>query len=122
MATNLVRRIEPQPSEPIPAALGIVETDIPARLDRLPWARFHTLVVVALGITWILPERREKELGSALCQLGRWAASAIMRAAGLASFRRFGRGMPASIQRSISWNSSSISTSDETFFSTRPCA
>ena len=54
MATNLVRRIEPQPSEPMPAALGIVETDIPARLDRLPWARFHTLVVVALGITWIL--------------------------------------------------------------------
>jgi MFS family permease len=33
---------------------GIVETDIPARLDRLPWGRFHTLVVVALGITWIL--------------------------------------------------------------------
>jgi MFS family permease len=32
----------------------IVETDIPARLDRLPWARFHTLVVVALGVTWIL--------------------------------------------------------------------
>ena len=29
-------------------------TDIPARLDRLPWSRFHTLVVVALGITWIL--------------------------------------------------------------------
>src|SRR5579862_4726872 len=40
----------PQPSE----ALAIVETDIPARLDRLPWARFHTLVVVALGITWVL--------------------------------------------------------------------
>ncbi len=32
----------------------IVVTDIPARLDRLPWGRFHTLVVVALGITWIL--------------------------------------------------------------------
>jgi MFS family permease len=31
----------------------VVETDIPARLDRLPWSRFHTLVVVALGITWI---------------------------------------------------------------------
>src|SRR5215813_12437315 len=30
------------------------ETDIPARLDRLPWGRFHTLVVIALGITWIL--------------------------------------------------------------------
>ncbi len=33
---------------------SIVETDIPARLDRLPWTRFHTLVVAALGITWIL--------------------------------------------------------------------
>ena len=32
----------------------IVETDIPARLDRLPWGRFHTLVVIALGVTWIL--------------------------------------------------------------------
>jgi MFS family permease len=30
------------------------DTDIPARLDRLPWSRFHWLIVVALGITWIL--------------------------------------------------------------------
>ena len=37
-----------------PPSHGIVETDIPARLDRLPWHRFHTLVVAALGITWIL--------------------------------------------------------------------
>lgn len=29
-------------------------TDVPARLDRLPFSRFHRLVVVALGITWIL--------------------------------------------------------------------
>lgn len=29
-------------------------TRIPARLDRLPWSRFHWLVVVALGVTWIL--------------------------------------------------------------------
>ena len=33
---------------------AIIETDIPARLDRLPWTRFHTLVVIALGITWVL--------------------------------------------------------------------
>ena len=33
---------------------GQITTDIPARLDRLPWGRFHTLVVVALGVTWIL--------------------------------------------------------------------
>jgi MFS family permease len=31
-----------------------IETDIPARLDRLPWGAFHTFVAVALGITWIL--------------------------------------------------------------------
>lgn len=37
----------------IPAS-DIIECNVPARLDRLPWGRFHTLVVVALGITWIL--------------------------------------------------------------------
>ncbi|MCF1505732.1 MFS transporter [Afifella sp. H1R] len=31
-----------------------IETLIPARLDRLPWSRFHWLIVFALGITWIL--------------------------------------------------------------------
>src|SRR5579859_8018675 len=35
-------------------ASATIETDIPARLDRLPWSGFHSLVVVALGITWIL--------------------------------------------------------------------
>jgi MFS family permease len=30
------------------------ETDIPARLDRLAFGRFHWMVVVALGVTWIL--------------------------------------------------------------------
>jgi MFS family permease len=29
-------------------------TDIPARLDRLPWSRWHWLVVIALGITWVI--------------------------------------------------------------------
>src|SRR5271166_3264856 len=32
----------------------IIETRAPARLDRLPWGRFHTLVILALGITWVL--------------------------------------------------------------------
>ncbi len=32
----------------------VFETDLPARLDRLPWGRFHTLLVFALGITWLL--------------------------------------------------------------------
>jgi MFS family permease len=34
--------------------LGLYATDVPRRLERLPWGRFHTLVVIALGITWIL--------------------------------------------------------------------
>ena len=31
-----------------------IKTTVPARLDRLPWAHFHLMVVVALGITWVL--------------------------------------------------------------------
>ena len=33
---------------------GTIKTDIPARLDRLPWARWHWLVVIGLGTVWIL--------------------------------------------------------------------
>ena len=33
---------------------GVIETSIPARLDSLRWSGFHTRVVLALGITWIL--------------------------------------------------------------------
>ncbi len=42
-----------RPIHPGPAGEAIT-TDIPARLDRLPWTRFHVLIVVALGITWVL--------------------------------------------------------------------
>jgi MFS family permease len=38
---------------PVESADPVVETDVPARLDRLPWGRFHSRVVAALGITWI---------------------------------------------------------------------
>ena len=33
---------------------GRIETNIPARLDRLPWAKFHWMVVIGLGTVWIL--------------------------------------------------------------------
>ena len=33
---------------------GRITTDIPARLDRLPWAGWHWLVVIGLGTVWIL--------------------------------------------------------------------
>ena len=34
--------------------LGQITTDIPARMDRLPWARWHWLIVIGLGTVWIL--------------------------------------------------------------------
>ncbi len=38
-----------------PAAEGSVFiSDIPGRLDRLPWSRWHWLVAIELGITWVL--------------------------------------------------------------------
>ena len=36
------------------AHTDVVETSVPTRLDRLRWGRFHTLIVLALGITWVL--------------------------------------------------------------------
>ncbi len=41
-------------SPPETVTTEIVTTDVPTRLDALPWRRFHWLVVSALGVTWIL--------------------------------------------------------------------
>jgi MFS family permease len=41
-----------------------ITTDIPARIDRLPWSRFHMLVVIALGVTWVLDGLEVTILGS----------------------------------------------------------
>lgn len=62
-------------SSPTPAAT-VFETDVPARLDRLPWCRFHTLVLVALGITWVL-DGLEVTLAGALA--GALRASPVLR-------------------------------------------
>jgi MFS family permease len=40
--------------EPLATTPTRITTDIPFRLDRLPWARWHWLIVIGLGITWIL--------------------------------------------------------------------
>jgi MFS family permease len=41
-----------------------IETDIPARLDRLPWSRWHWLVVIGLGTVWILDGLQVTIVGS----------------------------------------------------------
>lgn len=33
---------------------GTITTEVPARLDRLPWSRWHWMIVVGLGTVWIL--------------------------------------------------------------------
>ena len=37
-----------------PQQFGTIETNIPARLDRLPWSRWHWKILVGLGTVWIL--------------------------------------------------------------------
>jgi MFS family permease len=37
-----------------PHATGPFSTDVPARLDRLRWSSFHTLLIAALGTSWII--------------------------------------------------------------------
>src|SRR4051812_5131097 len=39
---------------PAPTAPRTIETDIPARMDRLPWSRWHWMVIIGLGTVWIL--------------------------------------------------------------------
>ena len=34
--------------------LSTITTDIPARLDRLPWSRWHWKILIGLGTVWIL--------------------------------------------------------------------
>jgi MFS family permease len=71
----------------------MISSDIPARLDRLPWSRFHVLILIGLGITWILdgievtivgaiaPVLRDNEtLGLSAGQIGN-AASAYVTGA-----------------------------------------
>ncbi len=43
----------------------IIESDVPARLDRLPWSGWHWRIVIALSITWLL-DGLETMLGGAL--------------------------------------------------------
>ncbi|QFZ76121.1 MFS transporter [Streptomyces fagopyri] len=44
----------PSPPVPVPASTGTVTTSVPSRLDRLPWSRWHWMIVIGLGTVWIL--------------------------------------------------------------------
>jgi MFS family permease len=52
-------------SSPATGAIAYcIETNIPARLDRLPWSRWHSLVTFALGVTWLLDGLESNLAGS----------------------------------------------------------
>ena len=53
---------------------GTIETDIPARLDRLPWSRFHWLIIIGLGTAWILDGLEVNVIGSISSRLSEHGA------------------------------------------------
>ena len=79
-----------------------ITSDVPARLDRLPWSRWHWKVVIALGVSWLLDGLevtvvgalgptlgRDDTLGLSAAHIG-WAASAYIAGAVLGALV-FGR-------------------------------
>src|SRR3954449_5800430 len=48
---------------------GVIRTRIPARLDRLPWSRFHWRIVIGLGTVWILDGLEVTIVGSIASRL-----------------------------------------------------
>src|SRR6202163_2183113 len=59
---------------------AIIATDIPARLDALPFGRFHLLVIVALGVTWILDGLEVTLAGALSGELKQGSALALSNA------------------------------------------
>jgi len=80
----------------------VIRTDIPARLDRLPWSRWHWRIVLALGVAWVLDGLEVTVVGSIGAVLARpdtlalsataigWAGSAYVGGAVLGALY-FGR-------------------------------
>jgi MFS family permease len=51
------------------SASGVVETNVPGRIDRLPWSRWHWLVVLSLGAVWVLDGLEVTIVGAISSQL-----------------------------------------------------
>ena len=57
-----------------------IETDVPARLDRLPWSKFHWLVVIGLGTVWILDGLEVTLVGSVAGRLTEKGSGIVINA------------------------------------------
>ncbi|MEU6722744.1 MFS transporter [Nonomuraea wenchangensis] len=51
--------------------VGTVTTKVPARLDRLPWSRWHWMIVIGLGTVWILDGLEVTIVGNLSAQLAK---------------------------------------------------
>jgi MFS family permease len=60
---------------------GTIRTHIPARLDRLPWARFHWIVIAGLGTAWILDGLEVNVVGSISSRISESGAGTGLTAA-----------------------------------------
>lgn len=66
------------------ATIGVIETKIPSRLDRLPWSRFHWRVVTGLGTAWILDGLEITIVGSIASRLTSHGSGLVISSAGSA--------------------------------------
>lgn len=58
-----------------------LKTDLTARLDRLPWGRFHTVITIALGVGWTLAAFQTNIIGNILGQVAQlWRLSPNLEA------------------------------------------
>jgi MFS family permease len=65
---------------------GTIRTRIPARLDRLPWSRFHWIVVLGLGTAWVLDGLEVNIVGSISARLAEPGAGAGLAKADISSW------------------------------------
>ena len=63
--------------------LGTIRTNVPERLDRLPWSRFHWRVVIGLGTVWILDGLEVTIVGAIAARLIEPEARLGLSAAGI---------------------------------------
>ena len=63
--------------------LGTIRTQIPARLDRLPWSRFHWRIVAGLGTVWILDGLEVTIVGSIASRLTEKGSGISISASGI---------------------------------------
>lgn len=69
---------------------NVVQTKIPARMDRLPWSRWHTLVILSLGFVWVLDGLEVTIKGAVGASLQEAIGFSTVQVAGSASIYLFG--------------------------------